>query len=161
MFSQCAARFFLAGQRHVKPQKQSKFSVCAFLSSDANVCIDTCQRPSIDVDVVRRGLLSVAGFSDVCVRSRLYPACDLVCFVMEQKARNSKEWKSQSGIVTFSLGESRWNRCHFSLKKWESEKHKSWGMLAEGFKGHVANRRLSSGCSWTVAGMRVSGATGF
>ena len=24
------------------------------------------------------------------------------------------------------------------MKKWESEKHKSWGLLAEGFKGHVA-----------------------
>ena len=97
-----------------------------FFFSGANVCIDTCQRPSIDVDVVRRGLLSVAGFSDVCVRSHLYPACDLVCFVMEQKARTSKkEWKLQRGIVTFPLGESRWNRCHFSMKKWESEKHKS------------------------------------
>ena len=24
------------------------------------------------------------------------------------------------------------------MKKWESEKHKSWSMPAEGFKGHVA-----------------------
>ena len=24
------------------------------------------------------------------------------------------------------------------MKKWESEKHKSWGMPAAGFKGHVA-----------------------
>ena len=28
-------------------------------------------------------------------------------------------------------------RGHFSAKKWESEKHKSWGMPAEVFKGHV------------------------
>ena len=27
---------------------------------------------------------------------------------------------------------------HFSTRKWESEKHKSWSMPAEGFKGHVA-----------------------
>ena len=27
---------------------------------------------------------------------------------------------------------------HFSTKKWESEKHKSWSIPAEGFKGHVA-----------------------
>ena len=27
---------------------------------------------------------------------------------------------------------------HFSMIKLESEKHKSWGMPAEGFKGHVA-----------------------
>ena len=26
----------------------------------------------------------------------------------------------------------------FQHEKWESEKHKSWGMPAEGFKGHVA-----------------------
>ena len=24
------------------------------------------------------------------------------------------------------------------MKKWESEKHKNWGLPAEGFKGHVA-----------------------
>ena len=27
---------------------------------------------------------------------------------------------------------------HFSMRKWESEKHQSWKMPAEGFKGHVA-----------------------
>ena len=26
----------------------------------------------------------------------------------------------------------------FSMRKWESEKHKCWGMPGEGFKGHVA-----------------------
>ena len=31
-----------------------------------------------------------------------------------------------------------WNWSYFSMKKWESEMHKSWCMLAEGFKGHVA-----------------------
>ena len=57
----------------------------------------------------------------------------------EQKARTSrKEWKWQRGIVTHPLSERQWNRGHFSLKKWESEKHKNWGMRAEGFKGHVA-----------------------
>ena len=57
----------------------------------------------------------------------------------EQKARTSKkEWKWQRGIVTHPLSESQWNKGHFSMKKWESEKHKSWSMPAEGFKGHVA-----------------------
>ena len=37
-----------------------------------------------------------------------------------------------------ALSESRWNRCHSRMEKWVSEKHKSWGMPAEGFKGHVA-----------------------
>ena len=27
----------------------------------------------------------------------------------------------------------------FSMRKWASEKHKSWDMPAEGFKGHVAS----------------------
>ena len=58
---------------------------------------------------------------------------------LEQKARTSKyEWKWQRGIVEHPLSESQWNRGHFSMRKWESEKHKSWGWPAEGFKGHVA-----------------------
>ena len=43
----------------------------------------------------------------------------------EQKERTSKEWKWQRGIVTHCLSESQWNRGHFRMKKWESEKHKS------------------------------------
>ena len=47
----------------------------------------------------------------------------------EQKARKpQKEWRWQRGIVSHPLSESQWNRDHFSLKKWESEKHKSWKM---------------------------------
>ena len=58
---------------------------------------------------------------------------------LEQKARTSKkEWKWQRGIVEHPLCGSQRNRDHFSMRKWESEKHKSWGMPAEGFKGHVA-----------------------
>ena len=57
----------------------------------------------------------------------------------EQKAGTSKkEWKWRRGIVKHPLSESQWNRGLFSIKKWESEKHKSWGMPAEGFKRHVA-----------------------
>ena len=57
----------------------------------------------------------------------------------EQKVRTSKkEWKCQRGIVTHPPSESHWNRGHFSLKKWESEKHKSWGLPVEGFRDHVA-----------------------
>ena len=74
----------------MKPKDRASSGVCAFFSG-ANVCVDACQRPSIDVNVVRRGLLSVAGFSDVRVRSRLCPACELACFVMEQDSENLKE----------------------------------------------------------------------
>ena len=57
----------------------------------------------------------------------------------EQKANTSKkEWKWQRGIVVHPLSESQWNRGHLSVTKWESEKHRSWGMPVEGFKGYVA-----------------------
>ena len=56
------------------------------------------------------------------------------------------------------LNESQWNRGHFSIKKmWESEKHKSLRMSAEGFKGHVATDGSLLGtagkrgaCGWSV-----------
>ena len=81
----------------------------------------------------------------------------------EQKTRTSKkEWKWQRGIVEHPLSGSQWNRGHFSMRKWESEKHKSWGLPAEGFKGHVATDGSLLGnagkwgsmwvgqwCSWT------------
>ena len=58
---------------------------------------------------------------------------------LEQEARASKnEWMWQRGIVAHPLSESQWNRGHFIMRKWDSEKHKNWGMSAEGFKGHVA-----------------------
>ena len=48
-----------------------------------------------------------------------------------------RKWKWQRGIVAHPLSESQWNGSHFSMQKWESEKHKSWGMPAESFKGDV------------------------
>ena len=52
----------------------------------------------------------------------------------EQKVRTSMEWKWQRGSVEHPLSGSQWNRGHFRMKKWVSEKHKSWGVSAEGFK---------------------------
>ena len=41
----------------------------------------------------------------------------------EQQARTSKkECKWQRGIGPHPLSESKWNRSHFSMKQWESEK---------------------------------------
>ena len=51
---------------------------------------------------------------------------------------SKKEWKWQRGIVAHHLCGSQWSKGHFSMKKWESEKPKSWGMSTEEFKGHVA-----------------------
>ena len=44
----------------------------------------------------------------------------------EHKARTSKkEWKWQRGIVAHSLSDGQWNGGHYSVTKWESEKHRS------------------------------------
>ena len=82
---------------------------------------------------------------------------------MGAKSKNLKEGveMAKRHCVTHPLSGSQRNRGHFTVKLWESGKHKSWGMPAEGFKGHVANGRLSSGDSWKVGSMwLVSGATG-
>ena len=34
--------------------------------------------------------------------------------------------------MTHPLSKSQWNRGHFRMKKWESERHKTWGLPAEG-----------------------------
>ena len=49
------------------------------------------------------------------------------------------------------------NRGHFSLTKWESEKHKSWDMPAEGFNFHVAtdNSLLGAAGKWGACGWSV------
>ena len=77
----------------------------------------------------------------------------------EQRTRASKkEGKWQKSIVTHPISESQWNRGHSSMKRWESEKHKKWGMPAEGFKGQVAIEGSPLGtagkweaCGWSVA----------
>ena len=86
---------------------------------------------------------------------------------LEQKARTSKEWKWQRGIVEHPLSGSQWNRGHFSMRKWESEKHKSRGMPAEGFKGHLATDGSLLGndgkwgpCGWAVVQMDFDGELG-
>ena len=63
---------------------------------------------------------------------------------------SKKEWKWPRSVVTHPLRKSQWNRSHFSVKKWESEKHKSWGRPAEGFHGHV----VADGSLLGMAGKR-------
>ena len=76
---------------------------------------------------------------------------------LEQKARTSKEWKWQRGIVEHPLSGSQWNRGHFCVRTWESEKHKSWSMPAEGSKGHVATdgSLLGNDGKWEACGWAV------
>ena len=77
---------------------------------------------------------------------------------LEQKARTSKkEWTWQRGIVEHPLSGSQWNRGHFSVREWESEKHKSWDMPAEGFKGYAATdgSLLGNAGKWEACGWAV------
>ena len=55
-----------------------------------------------------------------------------------QKARASKGGVEMAKRYCDALSESQWNKGHFSMTEWESEKHKNWGLPAEGFKDHVA-----------------------
>ena len=79
----------------------------------------------------------------------------------EQRAKTSKEeWKWQRGIVAHPLSESQWNGGNFRMKIWESEKHQSWRMQVEGFRGHVATDGSLRGkggkcgaCGWAVVQM--------
>ena len=75
----------------------------------------------------------------------------------EHKARTSKkEWKWQRGTVAHPLSGSQWNRGHFSVTTWESEKRRSWCMLVEGFEGNVADGSMPGkfgkwgACGWAV-----------
>ena len=45
------------------------------------------------------------------------------------------------------------------MKKWESEKHKSWCMPAEGFMGHVATDGSLAGYCWEVESTWVGSGT--
>ena len=73
----------------------------------------------------------------------------------EQKAKTSKEeCKWQRGKVAHPLSESQWNRGHFSVTKWESEKVRSWSMPVEGFnQGPCGHRRPLVGKDWQVGSM--------
>ena len=55
------------------------------------------------------------------------------------------------------LSECQWKRGHFSVTKWESEKHKSLSMPAEGFEGHVAtdSSLLGTAGKWGAGGWAV------
>ena len=75
----------------------------------------------------------------------------------EQKARTSRKSGSCKEVSSRTLSvKNQWNRSHFSMKKWESEQHKSWCLPVEGFKGHVATDgslqgELASVCVWAAA----------
>ena len=58
--------------------------------------------------------------------------------------------------MTHPLNESQWVKGHFIVQEWESEKHKSWGLQAGGFRDRVAtnvsvgSHRKMGACDWSV-----------
>ena len=68
---------------------------------------------------------------------------DRICF--EPAGRGKPDYNGGTGAraktqppgvhVTHPLSESQWNRGHFSMKKWESEKHKNWSNASRRFQG--------------------------
>ena len=80
----------------------------------------------------------------------------VLCFWVHFGSETVLHWKWQRGVVEHPLSESHWNRGHFSMKKWESEKHKSC-MPAERFKSHVAadGSLLGTAGEWRACGRSV------
>ena len=76
----------------------------------------------------------------------------------EQKDKTSKkDWRWQRGITSHSVSEV-WKRSLLTVRRWESEKHKSSGIPVEGFGNHVAAdgsllgvSGMWSACGWSVA----------
>ena len=72
--------------------------------------------------------------------------------------RPSESWsKKQEPQGRSGSGKEVLLSGHFSMRKWQSEKHKSWSMPVEGFKGHVATDGSLLGpagkwgaCGWSV-----------
>ena len=75
------------------------------------------------------------------------------------KKKRKHQRRSGSGkevLLYIFFGESQWNTGHFSMRKCESEKHQSWCLPAEGFKGHVATdgSLLGTAGKWVHAVIR-------
>ena len=77
---------------------------------------------------------------------------------LSESGSKKRETQRRSGngneVLQRILSESQWNRGHFNVKKWESEKHKNWCMPAEGLKGHVATdgSLLGTAGKWGACG---------
>ena len=73
--------------------------------------------------------------SDHCPERPEIQTVDSICFQkMGAKNENLKEVVENGILSVKTNGTGVTSVC----KKWKSEKHNSWGMSAEGFKGHVA-----------------------
>ena len=54
------------------------------------------------------------------------------------KQTSKEDWTWQRGVAACLLGGSNGRKSHLPVRRWESEKHRSWCMPVEGFRDHVA-----------------------
>ena len=75
----------------------------------------------------------------------------------KREPQRKSEWKWQRGIVEHPLSESQWNRVTSGWKSGSRRSDKSWGIPAEGFKGHVATdgSLLGTAGKWGACGWSV------
>ena len=76
----------------------------------------------------------------------------------QMRAQTSKkDWKRQRGVTSYPFDEGPWKRCHLTVRRWESEKHKSWGIPIGGFGNHVATDGSLLGVTgkWSACGWLV------
>ena len=71
-----------------------------------------------------------------------------------QDIKERLEVTKRSHVV---LSDGQWERSHLTERRWEPEKHKSWGIPVEGFRNHVATDGSLVGVSgkWRASGSSV------
>ena len=66
----------------------------------------------------------------------------------EMGAKGQTVERKQRGITAHTLSESNWRKSHLLVQRWESEKHMSWGVSAQGFCDHFTEVGCVRG--WSV-----------
>ena len=75
---------------------------------------------------------------------------------MGAKGTNVEGRLDMQGITSHSLSGSNWRRRHSTVRRCESEEHRSWGLPVEGFWDHVAtDGSLVGGFGWRACGWSV------
>ena len=75
---------------------------------------------------------------------------------MGAKGINVEGRLDMQGITSHPLSGSNWRRRHSTVRRCESEKHRSWGLPVEGFWDHVAtDGSLVGGFGWRACGWSV------
>ena len=78
---------------------------------------------------------------------------------VEEMGAMGQHLKESSGreVTSYPQSECQWKKSHQTVRRWASEKHKSWGIPVEGFRNHVATDGFLLGVSgkWRAFGWSV------